>query len=72
MIRDVIKILYVLLQKADQTIHYILKDDLWTSLTEVARQKHILNENQTLNDFMESWTLQSGYPVINVNRSIEE
>jgi hypothetical protein len=57
-------------KKTGLIIPYILKDDLWTSLTEIARQKHILNENQTLNDFMESWTLQSGYPVINVNRSI--
>uniref|UniRef100_U5EU86 Aminopeptidase n=1 Tax=Corethrella appendiculata TaxID=1370023 RepID=U5EU86_9DIPT len=45
-----------------------IQDDLWASLTEVAHENDVLPKHITVKMIMDSWTLQTGYPVINVTR----
>lgn len=47
------------------------QDDLWASLTEVAHKNNVLPANLTVKTIMDTWTLQTGYPVISVNRNYE-
>ncbi|XP_060526595.1 aminopeptidase N-like [Cylas formicarius] len=47
------------------------QDDLWASLTEVAHQNGVLPKNLTVKTIMDTWTLQTGYPVIHVQRDYE-
>ena len=44
------------------------QDDLWEKLTEAAREDATLPPDLTVKDIMDTWTLQMGYPVLNVNR----
>ena len=44
------------------------QDDLWESLTEVAHLKRSLDASLSVKKIMDTWTLQMGYPVINVQR----
>ncbi|XP_016663890.1 aminopeptidase N-like isoform X2 [Acyrthosiphon pisum] len=44
------------------------QDDLWCSLTEEAHRQGTLDKNLTVKQIMDSWTLQTGYPVLNVIR----
>lgn len=44
------------------------QDDLWESLTEVAHSNGVLPKNLTVKTIMDTWTIQTGYPVIHVNR----
>lgn len=52
-------------QNADQ-------DNLWEALTVEAHKKKILPSNLTVKTVMDSWTLQTGYPIITVIRNYEE
>jgi len=42
------------------------QDDLWEELTNAAHEDHTLPEEIAVKDIMDTWTLQMGYPVINV------
>lgn len=44
------------------------QDDLWNSLTEEAHRVGSLDKNITVKEIMDSWTLQTGYPVLKVSR----
>lgn len=44
------------------------QDDLWESLTEEAHKKNVLPANLTVKHIMDTWTVQTGYPVITVTR----
>lgn len=44
------------------------QDDLWRSLTEQAHQNKDLDEDKTVKEIMDTWTLQTGYPVLKVVR----
>eukprot|EP00102_Acyrthosiphon_pisum_P019671 XP_016656881.1 PREDICTED: aminopeptidase N isoform X2 [Acyrthosiphon pisum] len=44
------------------------QDDLWCSLTEEAHRQGTLDKNLTVKQIMDTWTLQTGYPVLNVIR----
>ena len=43
-----------------------VQDELWESLTEVAHKQKTLDPSITVKEIMDSWTLQMGYPVVNV------
>ncbi|XP_029340889.1 endoplasmic reticulum aminopeptidase 2 [Acyrthosiphon pisum] len=43
-------------------------DDLWSSLTEEAHRQGTLDKNLTVKQIMDTWALQTGYPVLNVVR----
>ncbi|XP_008186165.1 aminopeptidase N isoform X2 [Acyrthosiphon pisum] len=45
------------------------QDDLWSSLTEEAHRQGTLDKNLTVKQIMDTWTLQTGYPVLNVVRN---
>lgn len=47
------------------------QDDLWQSLTEAALQSGLLPNNTTVKMIMDTWTLQTGYPMISVERNYE-
>ncbi|KAL1491457.1 hypothetical protein ABEB36_012054 [Hypothenemus hampei] len=49
--------------------HNAEQDDLWSSLTEAAHQKGTLPKNLSVKTIMDTWTLQTGYPVIHVIRN---
>lgn len=44
------------------------QDDLWRALTNEAHRVGSLNKNITLKEIMDTWTLQTGYPVVKVIR----
>ncbi|XP_060868466.1 aminopeptidase N-like [Metopolophium dirhodum] len=44
------------------------QDDLWSSLTEEAHRQGTLDKNLTVKQIMDTWTLQTGYPVLKVVR----
>ncbi|XP_050293862.1 aminopeptidase Ey-like [Anthonomus grandis grandis] len=44
------------------------QDDLWQSMTEQSQNKSVLPENVTVKEIMDTWTLQTGYPVIIAER----
>ncbi|XP_050540509.1 aminopeptidase N-like [Daktulosphaira vitifoliae] len=44
------------------------QDDLWNSMTEVAHADGSLPNNITVKKIMDTWTLQTGYPVLRVVR----
>lgn len=48
------------------------QDDLWEMLTQQAHTDGILEEEMTVKEIMDTWTLQTGYPVVNVTRNYEE
>ncbi|XP_037711087.1 aminopeptidase N [Drosophila subpulchrella] len=45
------------------------QENLWDSLTEAAHKTGALPKDYTIKTIMDSWTLQTGYPVINVTRN---
>ena len=47
------------------------QDDLWNSLTAAAHEDHALDTNITVKEIMDTWTLQMGFPVVNVQRSYD-
>ncbi|XP_016983795.1 aminopeptidase N-like [Drosophila rhopaloa] len=48
------------------------QDDLWESLTQAAHKTGALAKNFDIKTIMDSWTLQTGYPVITVTRDYTE
>ncbi|KAH8338376.1 hypothetical protein KR059_001873, partial [Drosophila kikkawai] len=44
------------------------QDNLWESLTQAAHENDALPKNYDVKTIMDSWTLQTGYPVIKVTR----
>lgn len=51
-------------QSADQ-------DDLWRFLTAEARSKGVFDDTLAVKDIMDTWTLQTGFPVVTVTRDYE-
>uniref|UniRef100_A0A182PL06 Aminopeptidase n=1 Tax=Anopheles epiroticus TaxID=199890 RepID=A0A182PL06_9DIPT len=47
------------------------QDNLWQALTEEAHNNGILRDNIDVKKVMDSWTLQTGYPIITVTRDYE-
>lgn len=45
------------------------QNDLWDALTEQAQNDHVMNNTLTVKEVMDTWILQSGFPVINVTRN---
>mgnify|MGYP002715722142 CR=1 FL=1 len=48
------------------------QDDLWTALTEQAHENSVLDKNTTVKMIMDTWTLQTGYPVVTVKRNYDK
>ncbi|KAJ8921412.1 hypothetical protein NQ315_003030 [Exocentrus adspersus] len=48
------------------------QDDLWESLTENAHRSNIIPRSLTVKTIMDTWTLQTGYPVITVKRNYKK
>lgn len=48
------------------------QDNLWEALTEEAHKNAVLGDNITVKQIMDAWTLQTGYPVVNVTRNYEK
>ena len=44
------------------------QDDLWSYLTAVAVEDRVLMEELTVKEVMDTWTLQTGYPLVSVAR----
>lgn len=44
------------------------QDDLWASLTEAAKPLRVLPDHTSVKDIMDTWTLQTGFPVVQVKR----
>ena len=44
------------------------QDDLWRTLTEQCREKQVLPGNTTVKDIMDTWTRQTGFPVVTAVR----
>lgn len=45
-----------------------IQDDLWRIMTETAHKHHTLPLDMNVKEIMDTWTLQSGYPVLNIKR----
>nr|XP_018908056.1 PREDICTED: aminopeptidase N-like isoform X1 [Bemisia tabaci] len=48
------------------------KDDLWNELTSVAHVRGALPAETSVKIIMDSWTVQTGYPLVNVQRDYEQ
>ncbi|XP_042891875.1 aminopeptidase N-like [Penaeus japonicus] len=48
-----------------------VQDDLWQHLTVAAHEDGVLPQDVTVKMIMDTWTLQKGYPVIQVMRSVD-
>lgn len=44
------------------------QNDLWEALTLQARKDGVFDETMSVKTIMDTWTLQTGFPVINVKR----
>lgn len=47
------------------------QDDLWAALTEVAHKSKSLPSELSVKEIMDTWTLQVGFPIINVRRNYD-
>lgn len=47
------------------------QDNLWDALTKQAHKDNVLDKDVTVKEIMDTWTLQTGYPVVTVNRKYE-
>ncbi|XP_052859646.1 aminopeptidase N [Anopheles cruzii] len=45
------------------------QDDLWAALTEEAHANGVLPDEISVKSVMDSWTLQTGYPIVTVSRN---
>lgn len=45
------------------------QDDLWDALTEEAHRVGVLENNVSVKQIMDTWTLQIGFPVITITRN---
>lgn len=48
------------------------QDDLWQSLTEQAHSDGVLGKELTVKTIMDTWTLQTGYPLVTVKRNYDD
>ncbi|XP_018334412.1 aminopeptidase N [Agrilus planipennis] len=48
------------------------QDDLWESLTIEAHRNGALPEGLSVKTIMDTWTLQTGYPIVTVNRNYDD
>uniref|UniRef100_A0A2A4JS21 Aminopeptidase n=1 Tax=Heliothis virescens TaxID=7102 RepID=A0A2A4JS21_HELVI len=48
------------------------QDDLWRELTAVSDEYGVLPRNVSVKDIMDTWTTQTGYPILTVNRDYED
>lgn len=44
-------------------------DDLWNVMTEFGHKYHTLPQDLTVKEIMDTWTVQAGYPILNVSRN---
>lgn len=44
------------------------QDDLWRELTAVSQEYKVLTRNVTVKEIMDTWTTQTGYPILTVTR----
>ncbi|XP_065203828.1 aminopeptidase N-like [Planococcus citri] len=49
--------------------HSATQDDLWDALTEEAHRVGVLENNVSVKQIMDTWTLQIGFPVITITRN---
>jgi len=45
------------------------QNDLWHALTQQAHKDKVLEPSVTVKEIMDTWTLQTGFPVITVTRN---
>jgi len=45
-----------------------MQNDLWEALTSQAHADNVLDESISVKEIMDTWTLQTGFPVITVSR----
>jgi len=45
------------------------QDNLWEALTEEAHKNEVLEDHITVKQIMDTWTLQTGFPIVNVTRN---
>ncbi|XP_075230574.1 aminopeptidase N-like [Lycorma delicatula] len=48
------------------------QDDLWQALTEEAHNQGVLQQDVTVKEIMDTWTLQTGFPLVTVIRNYED
>lgn len=48
------------------------QNDLWNALTDEAHEQKVLDPKMTVKTIMDTWTLQTGYPIITVLRDYED
>lgn len=48
------------------------QDDLWSALTQTAQSTGVLQPNVTVKMIMDTWTVQTGYPLVTVTRDYEK
>lgn len=51
--------------------HNAEQDNLWEALTQEAHKNEMLEKHITVKQIMDTWTLQTGYPIVNVTRNYE-
>lgn len=66
--RDVINVNFVY----DRAFKSATQDDLWEALTEEAHRVGVLAPNMNVKQIMDTWTLQTGFPLITVTRNYED
>ena len=49
-----------------------VQDDLWEELTVVAHTENVLPTNVTVKEIMDTWTLQTGFPLLTVTRDYDK
>uniref|UniRef100_A0A1B6CLC6 Aminopeptidase n=1 Tax=Clastoptera arizonana TaxID=38151 RepID=A0A1B6CLC6_9HEMI len=47
------------------------QDDLWEALTKQAHEDNVLDQSMTVKQIMDTWTLQTGFPLITVTRQYD-
>lgn len=47
------------------------QNDLWDAMTEQAQKDRVMDNTLTVKDVMDTWILQSGFPVVNVTRDYQ-
>ncbi|GAB0097812.1 Aminopeptidase [Sergentomyia squamirostris] len=47
------------------------QDDLWGFLTDTARESEVFDNETSVKEIMDTWTLQTGFPVVTVTRDYE-
>lgn len=45
------------------------QDDLWEALTEQAHEDSVMAKNMSVKTIMDTWTLQTGFPVVTIERN---